>query len=145
MRWETLVARHFSERCLRKYGYVQSLPRPVPNVLASSIDTWFQSNKWCYVFWCSETSQWRATTPPPPDGDDQQRLQMIALIMKNLMGLVNPYYEVFTELTWEAHIANGVIIWFYICIIYKFCDSKYLALYLLLFNILSITYLSSNL
>lgn len=26
MRWETLVAKHLPERCLRQYGYVQGIP-----------------------------------------------------------------------------------------------------------------------
>lgn len=46
-------------------------------------------------------------SPPPPtaDVDDQQRLQMIAIIMDNLMGLVNLDDEVYTELARAAHIA----------------------------------------
>lgn len=46
-------------------------------------------------------------SPPPPDTDDQERLQMVALIMDNLMGLKNPDGELFTRLSRTAHIARG--------------------------------------
>ncbi|XP_050884844.1 uncharacterized protein LOC127087970 [Lathyrus oleraceus] len=44
MRWETMVARHLPERCLRQYGYVQRIPRPVLNIPFAGINRWFQSN-----------------------------------------------------------------------------------------------------
>lgn len=47
-------------------------------------------------------------SPPPPavDVDAQHRLQMIAVIIDNLMGLVNPYGEVYTGLSRAAYIAH---------------------------------------
>lgn len=46
--------------------------------------------------------------PPPPsaDADDQQRLQMIAVVMDNLMGLVNLDCDSFTRLSRATHIAR---------------------------------------
>lgn len=43
---------------------------------------------------------------PPTDVDEQQRLQMIAFIIDNLMGLLNPYDEVLTRLSRVTHIAR---------------------------------------
>ena len=42
----------------------------------------------------------------PADVDGKQCMQMIAVIMDNLMSLVNPDGEVFTGLSREAHIAR---------------------------------------
>lgn len=44
IRWETAVARHFLERYLRQYGYVQDISRPVQEALEGGIDRWFQSH-----------------------------------------------------------------------------------------------------
>ncbi|XP_050918469.1 uncharacterized protein LOC127135886 [Lathyrus oleraceus] len=44
MRWKTMVARHLPKRCLRQYGYVQSIPRPVLDIPSMDIDWWFHSN-----------------------------------------------------------------------------------------------------
>lgn len=41
---------------------------------------------------------------PPADADNQQRLQVIAVNMDNLTGLVNSDDEVFTELSRTTHI-----------------------------------------
>lgn len=45
--------------------------------------------------------------PPPPDADDQQRPQMVAVIMDNLMGLINPDGEILIGLSRATHIARG--------------------------------------
>ncbi|XP_058769030.1 protein MAIN-LIKE 1-like [Vicia villosa] len=42
--WESHVARHLLERCLRQFGYIQGIPRPVPETLAGGIDRWIQSH-----------------------------------------------------------------------------------------------------
>ena len=48
-------------------------------------------------------------SPPSPaaGADAQQCFKMIAIIMDNLMGLVNPDGEVYTRLSRAANIANG--------------------------------------
>lgn len=43
--------------------------------------------------------------PPPPLGvADHQRLQIIVVLTYNLMGLVNPYGEIYTLVSQIAHI-----------------------------------------
>ncbi|XP_058762512.1 protein MAIN-LIKE 1-like [Vicia villosa] len=42
--WESHVARHLPERCLRQFGYIQGIPRPVSEAPAGDIDRWFQSH-----------------------------------------------------------------------------------------------------
>ncbi|XP_058768762.1 uncharacterized protein LOC131642513 [Vicia villosa] len=44
VKWESHMARHLPERCLRQYGYIQGIPRPVPETPAGGIDQWFQSH-----------------------------------------------------------------------------------------------------
>lgn len=39
-----MVTRHLPERCKWQYDYVQSIPRPVPDIPFVGIDWWFQSN-----------------------------------------------------------------------------------------------------
>lgn len=59
--------------------------------------------------------------PLPPltvDVDDRQHLQMIAVIMDNLVGLVNPDGEVYTGLSRAAHIVCGGIFRHVLHIIY---------------------------
>lgn len=48
-----------------------------------------------------------SSSPLASDADAQQRLQMIAVIMDNLMGLVNPNGEVYTGLSRAADITHG--------------------------------------
>lgn len=150
MRWEIMVARHLSERCLRQYDYVQSIPRLVPYILFMGADWWFQSNfissgyairdrairvqqpsqyEDGYLEWYLTVSHIHiipfvedtgdvgpsdvgvpvidVSLPPiTTDADDQQYLQMIAVIMDDLMGLVNPDDEVYTGFARAAHIAR---------------------------------------
>ncbi|CAL5193590.1 unnamed protein product [Lathyrus oleraceus] len=146
-----MVARHLPERCTRKYGYVQSIPRLVSDIPSAGIDWWFQSNfinfghairdravrvqhpskcKSGYLEWYLIVSHPRIipyvedssdvgpsdvgvpnddVSPPPPTAnvDDHQHLQMIAVIMDNLMDLVNPNGEVYIGLARIAHGARG--------------------------------------
>lgn len=46
----------------------------------------------------------------PPGVADQQSLQMIAIIMDNLMGLVNPGDEVYTLASQATHISHGIVV-----------------------------------
>lgn len=34
------MARHLPERCLRQFGYVQNIPRPIPIVPVEGINKW---------------------------------------------------------------------------------------------------------
>lgn len=38
------MARHIPERCLRQYGYVQDIPRPIPTIPSEGTDSWFYRN-----------------------------------------------------------------------------------------------------
>ena len=38
------MARYLPESCLGKFGYVQGIPRPFPDVPSRGIDMWFRSN-----------------------------------------------------------------------------------------------------
>ncbi|XP_058726623.1 protein MAIN-LIKE 1-like [Vicia villosa] len=44
VRWESHVAMHLPEWCLRQFGYIQGIPRPVSEALTGGIDRWFQSH-----------------------------------------------------------------------------------------------------
>ncbi|XP_058776355.1 uncharacterized protein LOC131650670 [Vicia villosa] len=44
VKWESHVARHFPERCLRQYGYIQDIPCPLSEAPAGGINRWFQSH-----------------------------------------------------------------------------------------------------
>ncbi|XP_058749532.1 uncharacterized protein LOC131622513 [Vicia villosa] len=44
IRRETHVTRHLPAMCLRQYGFIQTIPRPIPVVPTGGIDRWFQSH-----------------------------------------------------------------------------------------------------
>lgn len=63
------------------------------------------------------------SSPPTTDADDHQRLQMIAVIMDNLMGLINQDDEVYTGLSRVAHITCGDLFrhcYLYVLFVYYF-------------------------
>lgn len=137
------MARHIPERCMRQFGYVHDIPRPVSIVPAEGIDICFMGNiansacaitnhavkvqspaqcVYGYLEWYLIVSHLHIIPPiehaddvgpsddmllPSPGVADQHCLQMIAIIMDNLVGLVIPDGEVYTLTSQATHIARG--------------------------------------
>ncbi|XP_058776258.1 uncharacterized protein LOC131650568 [Vicia villosa] len=95
--WESHVSRHLPERCLRQYGYIQGIPRPVPETPDGSSD---------------RPSGTRSSSDPPPPpsppvGDQDSCLQYIVVHLDTLMGLVNPDAEVHSILARLTDVVRG--------------------------------------
>ncbi|XP_058754089.1 protein MAIN-LIKE 1-like [Vicia villosa] len=128
VRWESHVARHLPERCLRQYESHHQLPR---EIIDTTVEV--QQPRQCedgYLEWFHDVSHPRVIPPaassdipgpsrtrdssdpsppplPPPVGDQDSRLQFIAVHLDSLMGLVNPDGEVYTILARLTDVARG--------------------------------------
>ncbi|XP_058771938.1 protein MAIN-LIKE 1-like [Vicia villosa] len=116
VRWESHLARHLPERCLRQYGYIQGISRPVLEAPTSGIDRWFESHIISFPREIIDTtiepsgtrdSSVPPSPPPPPAGDQDRRLQFITVHLDSLMDLVNSNGEVHTILARLADVARG--------------------------------------
>ncbi|XP_058752768.1 protein MAIN-LIKE 1-like [Vicia villosa] len=119
--WESHVARHFPERCLCQFGYIQGIPRSIleapPRQCKDGYLEWFLSVSHLRVIPSAATSDvsgpsgTRASSPPPPPpplgGDQDSSLQYIVAHLDSLMGLVNPDGEVHSILARLADVARG--------------------------------------